>query len=76
MKNDFVDLTRQVWETVGVEEKRKLMYKMIEDFAVKNVGKFAIHELRFRYAVQKAKTSTELDRLASNIMLSKGEKVI
>lgn len=76
MKKDFISITQKIWETKGIEKKRALMHEMINMFAVKGVGRFKIHESAFKYAVNKAKSSNELDQLASNIMLSKDNKVI
>lgn len=75
MKKDFIALTQQVWQTKGLNAKKKVMNEMIDSFAVKGVGKFKIHEFRFKHAVDKARSSDEMDQLATNIMLSKDFKV-
>lgn len=76
MKKDFTSITQQIWNTKGINKKRALMHEMINMFAVKGIGRFKIHESAFKYAVNKARSSDELDVLASNIMLSDGNRVI
>lgn len=75
MKNDFVEITQKIWNEPTFAKKKKLMLEMIDMFAVKGVGKFKIHSMKFKYAVETAKSGQEIDQIASNVFLSKDHKV-
>ena len=76
MKKDFEEATQKIWATRGLENKRQLLIEMVNSFAVKNEGKFAIHEMRFMNAATSAQSANEIDRIATNIMMGKDMKVI
>lgn len=75
MKKDFTTTTQKIWNEPTLAKKKKLMLEMIDMFAVKGVGKFKIHSMKFKYAVETAKSGQEIDRIATNVFLSKDDKV-
>ena len=62
--NDLNTLAQQVWSASLVEQKKIILFKMIDDF------KYKAKIEQFRWKIEKYNNGNQLDLLASNIALA------
>lgn len=71
---DMSEEAKQVWAAQTAEEKRQLLLKMVGDFASK--GKNDKNLKNFRSAINEARSTRDLDKIAAQLALFPTDRVV
>ncbi len=67
---DLTEICQQVWQNKDINVKRNLLLRACSTFKYKEQGESV------RKAIEKSKDPNDLDRIASNLILNKTDKVV
>ena len=71
---DMSEEAKQVWAAQTAEEKRQLLLKMVSDFTSK--GKNDKNLKNFRSAINKARSTRDLDKITAQLALFPTDRVV
>lgn len=74
MMISFDEMSKQVWATSDVDQKKALLNQMVDTFKFK--GKGQAHVKNFKADIAKQTSGQKLDMIAANLALNITDKVV